>query len=90
MAPPSYMYLDSPQHETPQVVDDLRLLSVQVLDHPDRRETFATWQRVKKRLSSEDQARILMAWNKHLAEMNDPGEITTVVESVIEDRWPQP
>lgn len=90
MALPFYMYLDLPQQTAPQVVDDLRLLSAQILDHPDRRETFATWQRVQERLSSEEQSRILLAWNKHLAEMNEPQEISTVVETVIEDRSPEP
>lgn len=70
---------------TRQLVDDLKLLSVQILDHPDRPETQATWRRVKKHLALENQAEILLVWNKHLTGNNRPDEITDAVDATIDE-----
>jgi hypothetical protein len=79
------MSLYSQKQTAIHIIDDLRLLGAQVLDHPHRDETFDTWQRLEGSLSPEHQNRILIAWNKHLIDANTSEEIIHATESVIDE-----
>lgn len=63
----------------------LELFSKQVLKNPAHDETLSTWNHLERQLPLEYQARILTAWNKHLAGANKPKEIVSTVETIIEE-----
>ncbi len=63
----------------------LELFSEQVLKRPADDDTLSTWNHLERQLPLTYQARILTAWNKHLAGANKPGEIVTTVETIIQE-----
>ena len=63
----------------------LELFSKQVRNSPAHDDALNTWNHLERQLPLEYQARILRAWNKHLAGANEPEEIVSTVETIIKE-----
>ena len=67
------------------VQDTLQRFCGLVLQNPSSKQAVATWNAVENRLRPEHQARLLVAWNKHLTGVNKPNEVAEAVDEIIRD-----